>query len=585
MIAALTLLAACSDPPLVEKEGVRLDPVGHLVRASMTIRGIRPSIAEIDAVRADPAALESLVDTWLESDEFGETIRDMWAEILLLRDDTFNQLPALGLLTGENLEHIFRGTTEEPLMLVEHIVMNDLPLTDIVTAEYMLTDDITARIYGVPYDFTLGGWQLSAWADDRPKAGLLSSAQVWRRWESNGSNYNRGRASMIAGKLLCEPFETRDIFIPGGINIASDEEVANALVDNAACVSCHQALDPIAGYLWGYKKLIHRNYVADSITGGCEWNWDEIGPEFGPSYLPEDYCYPIKQYNPADEDDWQVYGLRTPSYYGTDVGDARGLGLAIAEDPRFSSCMSRSFYGYLTEVDTFSVPFDVAAELQEQLEGSNFNAKALVKSIVLDPDFALVASAPGVEDPAAKLRTIRPEQYARTVLDLTGFSWMSAADPPNCDNNSNTDRFGPECWGNVDLANSDVYGFRSMAGGVDGKVILTPIHTVTPTKSLVMSHLAANAAGFVVANDFALAADQRKLLGLVEASTTDETKIREQIVWLHERILAETVGSDSARVDDLVELFDIGVAEQGSPAGGWRVVVSAMLQDPAMLFF
>lgn len=586
MFTALSILVACSDVPKSEEPGVeRLDPVGHLVRASLAVRGIRPSVDEIEAVREDPEALGALVDGWLDSPEFGETVRDMWAEILMLRDDTFNQLPSLGALQGSSLEQIFRGTTEEPLKLIEYVVMNDRPFTEILTADYMLTDDITARIYGVPYDFGVGGWQVTAWHDDRPKAGILASAQVWRRWESNGSNFNRARAGMIARELLCEPFETRDILVAGGINIADEQAVANALLENDACVSCHQALDPLAGYMWGYKKLIHRNYVADSINAGCDWDWDDITPEFGPSYLPEDYCYPIEQYNPADEDDWQYWNLRAPSYYGREVSDARGLGQAIAEDGRFSSCMARQFYGYFTEVEPLKVPFSATSKYQATLEDSGFDAKALVKAIVTDPDFARIAPAEGEDDPAARMLIIRPEQYARTVADLTGFTWMSAADPPTCANNAETPRFGPQCWGDVDLSNSDVYGFRAMAGGIDGKVVLEPIHTMTPTKSLVMSQLAANAAGYVVDRDFALAASERKLLRLVESTTTDEDRLREQIVWLHERILAEFVDADSERVTAMLDLFDVGRDEQGSAAGGWRVVLTAMLQDPGMIFY
>lgn len=583
MFTASILWLACSSRN--EVPGEHLDDVGHLVRASLTIRGVRPTVEEVEAVRKDRDALEGLVDGWLQSPEFAATIRDMWAEILLLRDDTFNQLPALGAMQGARLEDIFRGTTEEPLKLVEYVVMNDRPLTDLVTADYMLTDDVTARIYGVPYDFGAGGWQLSEWPDDRPKAGLLSSAQVWRRWESNGSNFNRGRANMVAAKLLCEPFDTRDIFTPGGINIADEQSVAVAVLDNEACVSCHQALDPIAGYFWGYKKLIHRNYVADSINAGCDWDWDDIGPEFGPSYLPEDYCYPIKQYNTADEDDWALYGLRAPAFYSEDVGDVRGLGLAIADDPRFSMCMARQFYGYLTEVDPEAVPFERAAELQSFLESSGFDARALVKKIVLDPTFTLYAPAEGAADPAAKLRTIRPEQYGRAVEALTGFAWWSAADPPTCAQNSETDRFGPQCWGDVDLMNSDVFGYRAMAGGVDGKTILTPTHTFTPTKSLANAQLAANAAGYVVEQDFALPAKDRRLLGLVEASTKGEDAVRDQLVALYERFFAEEVKADSDEISALYDLFEVGRDEHGAPADGWRLVITAMLQDPAMVFF
>jgi hypothetical protein len=563
-----------------------LDPVDRLVRASLALRGVRPTPDEARAVRADPASLPLVVDAYLDDPRFGDTIRDMWAEILLLRNDTFNQLPALGAMRGYRLAELHRGTVEEPLEFVQYVITHDRPLTELVTADYMLTDDVTARIYGVPYDFDAGGWQLSAWPDDRPQAGLLSSAQVWRRWESDGSNFNRGRANMVAAELLCEDFASRDIVVDGGIDIANELEVAAAVIKNPGCTSCHQALDPLAGYFWGFKKLVHRNYVADSITHGCEFDWSETVPEFGTSYLPEDYCYPIRQYNPADEDDWRDWGLRAPSYYGQPVGDLADLGHAIADDPRFSQCMARQFYGYLAQVEPADVPFELAARLQGVLEDSGFDAKALVAAIVLDDSFDR-GEAPDPADPLGGLRLIRPEQYARTVEDLTGFRWWAAADPATCASPSNPDvqRFGPQCWGDVDLSDSDVFGFRAMAGGVDGKVILSPTRTMTPTRSLVIGQLAANAAGYVVDRDLAAPIGGRRLLAGVEEDTTDEAAVRAELVWLHERILAEQLEPDDPAIDDDLALFQLGTEGRGGPAGGWKLVLAAMLQDPRLLLF
>ena len=200
---------------------VRLSPEEHLVRASIALRGLRPTVAELDAVRADPAQLEVLVHQYVQSPEFGLTIKDMWAEILLLRNDTFLQLPALAELEGYNLNQIYQSTTNEPLELIARIVMDDRPFTDIVTAQSMYADDVVAKMYGVPYDFDSPEvWQETWWGDERPVAGILSSAQVWRRWESNGSNFHRGRANLVARELLCEDFDHRDILVAGGINIA-----------------------------------------------------------------------------------------------------------------------------------------------------------------------------------------------------------------------------------------------------------------------------------------------------------------------------------------------------------------------------
>ena len=624
LVAAALLLCACGDdrPPVEPDSSLTpLDPVARLVRASEAVRGIRPSLEEIELVQAAPEALDHLVDTWLASPEFAATIRDMWAEILLMRNDTFNQLPVLGLfleppytddpdvarnnpdLILADIEHLYQGTVEEPLKLIEHVVMNDLPFTEIVTAQYMLTDDVTATMYGVPYDYDLGGWQISEWPDARPRAGLLSSAQLYRRWESDGSNFNRGRANMVGSRLLCEPFENRDIQILQGINVADEDEVAQAVLTKPECVACHQSLDSLGAYFWGYKKLIHRNYVADSHQDyDCGFDWapdvkyvDGKFPEFGMSYLPADYCYPLTQYTPSDEDDWMEWGLRAPSYYGTPARDLAEVGQLIADDPRFSMCMAKQFFGYLSQMDTDAVPFDIAAELQDVFESSGFDAKALVKAAVLNPQFGALGYTDET-NPVPGLRTIRPEQYARTVEDLTGYRWWGDGDPmvaveptkkicmsPQYSND--VARFGSMCWNDVDLSVSDVYGFRSMAGGVDGKVVLRPTRSVTPTKTLVMGQLAADAAGSVVDSDFAVPAAERRLLTGVEGDTTDETSIRNQLVVLHARILGEIVPADSEVVTSSFELFTLGQQTAGAPAGGWKLVLTALLQDPRMMFF
>ena len=209
-------------------------------------------------------------------------------------------------------------------------------------------DDLNARMYGLPYDFDSSEtWQMSTWNDERPKAGLLSSAEVWRRFESDGSNFHRGRANMVARELLCEDFDTRDILVAGGIDIADEFEVANAVQNVDACIGCHQALDPLAAYFWGYMQLVHRNAVRDAILGDCApFDYaDGNDPPYGPNHLPEYFCYPIKQYSAFMEDEWEFWQLRPPSYYGKPAKDLRDVGFLIAEDPRFSQCMARQFYG------------------------------------------------------------------------------------------------------------------------------------------------------------------------------------------------------------------------------------------------
>jgi len=570
-----------SGPITVSDEGIYrvLDPVDRAIRISMSVRGVRPTAAELDTVRSDPDALEPLVDQWLDDPAFGLTARDMWAEILQLRNDTFNQLPALGLLQGEQLQDLYLGTVEEPLALVEHVYAGDLPLTELVTSDLVFANHVTATMYGLDYDESQGGWQQTHWADARPPAGLLSSAQVFRRWESDGSNFNRGRANMLADVFLCEAFSERDIVVEGGIDIADEQQVAFAVRTNEACVSCHQALDPLGAYFWGYKKLIHRNYVADSISYGCEFDWSNGNePEFGTSYLPEDFCYPLRQYGPEDEDAWRDWDLRPPGFYGMDARDLTDVGQLVADDPRFATCMVRQAVGYLAQVEKHEVPRPLLDELTDALIASDFSPKALVKALVLSDAFAAngLADPTAETDPLARMRVARPEQYARSVEALTGFRWTADPDLLNCNDPGNDDvqRFGTQCWGQVDLSDSDVFGYRAMAGGIDGKVVTRPTRTFTPTRSLVYAQLAANAAGYVVERDLAAAPDARRLLSLADDPTA-------QLVALHGDILGENVEPTGPEVAADLALFDVASTD----AEGWKLVLTAMLQDPRLLMF
>jgi len=594
-VTALTLLG-CGGPPdrtgpdeeaPFEREWQPLSDTDRLIRASMVLRRIRPSVDELERVRADPEAYDEIIDDYLESDEYGLVIRDMWAQILLLRTDTFNQLPVLGDLRGHGytLQDVFVSQTDEPLRLVEHIVMNDKPFTEIVTADYVLVDDLNARMYGLPYDFDSSEtWQMSTWNDERPKAGLLSSAEVWRRFESDGSNFHRGRANMVARELLCEDFDTRDILVAGGIDIADEFEVANAVQNVDACIGCHQALDPLAAYFWGYMQLVHRNAVRDAILGDCApFDYaDGNDPPYGPNHLPEYFCYPIKQYSAFMEDEWEFWQLRPPSYYGKPAKDLRDVGFLIAEDPRFSQCMARQFYGYLNQLSAVDVPYEIAIRLQGDFEDSGFSAKALTKAVVTDEAFGSYATNEDQLHPVVSIKAIRPAEYAATIEDLTGYRWWALADKGDCATRSIN---GTECWGDVDLSTTDLFGFRSMQGGIDALNITQPTFTVTPTKMLSSQMLASDAAQWLVDNDFATDADGRRLLGLVEADTTDEDQVRAQLAWLTLRILGQWVEPDSPEIDQRYALWETGLAARGDASGAWTLSLIAYFQDPRMLFY
>jgi len=552
-------------------EVVYLSETDRLTRISMTLRGIRPSLAEYERVQADPEAVQALVDEWLDDPYFGETVKDMYAEALLIRADTEPILLSKGPLEEVSSDRIFEAMSESSLRLIEDVVMSDASFQQIVTADWMWSNEVLAEMYGVPYDHELGGWQKTVWGDERPVAGILSDNGLWMRYPSNGSNFHRGRANFVAATFLCDDFNRREIAVEGGIDLSDDQVVAEAVTTLENCVGCHQALEPLSTFFWGFRQdtlrtALYRAY----FVFDCEGESD-------------DYCYPLQFYKPEFEDDWQDVGLMPPGYYGVPGETLVDLGHFVADDPRFAECTARRVQSYFHQTDLHDAPVSQVAPLQDVLIDSGYDLKELAREVVLSDAFAVAQVNPA--DPGGagpSVRNVRPEQLARTVADLTGFELRVN---PGCSFDG--------CFHDVDLTVSDRYGFRAMAGGVDGLQVTRPPHTPTPTKVLYVRYLASEAASYVVDADFAQADPaERALLLYVDAESTpstDPAAVTDQLVHLHARILGEfldpAVPADAA-VLDATEALLVGALDRGAtPAEAWELVIATLLQDPRMLFY
>lgn len=579
-LLALTLSVACNGDddgpgPVVEPEPEPvqrelLSAEARLVRASVSTRGVRPSAEELDQVRADPAALEALVDAYLADPAFGDTIKSMHAELFLTRTDADNQLPSVGLAEDYTANQIHEASAEEPLELVRHVVMNHRPYTEIVTADYMLANEVVAAMYGIELDPAVSGWQEARWPDGRPHAGVLSSSQLWRRHVSAGSNFHRLRANVVAETLLCDSFAARDLTVDGGVDLTDEAAVARAVRENANCVGCHQALDPLAANLWGFKRQIDPRAVEGAHENqACAPDPDLRIPPIDEGDLPTDYCYPLVMYTPAKEDRWVELDLRAPGFYGTPTPTLADLGDTIAQDPRFGQCAVRRFYSWFSQVDPADIPLDLVKDLRDDFIASNYDARALSRQILLSEPFAAVRP---VEPGDAPLLSLRPEAYGAIVEDLTGFVWTAVPSGTGC---------GASCWDDVDLTTSDRWGYRALFGGIDGFQILQPTHTATPNKVLVLQRLAAEASGYVVENDFGKPAAERHLLQAVEADTTDQATVEAQLAALHERILGSSSDEDVAEAYGLFE----AIRADADPRTAWTVVLTMLLQDPRLVYY
>ncbi len=583
-LAAAELAAASGPPTGPAVPTIKLRPLAasgelellgaeaHLVRVALVLRGARPSDAELAAVRKDPAALDSIVDAYLDAPELGAVVRDLWNEVLLMRVDARRFiLPAVGPLAGRGSDaEYLREVSEEPLRLIEYVAVNDRPFSEIVTADYAIASEMAIAVWGAdPRPPDAGarlptGWQKVTWDSGQPMAGILSSGALWLRHPSNGTNNHRGQAELVSEALLCSGFLERDVPLFNNIDTSNEEVVKSALTTDASCVSCHQTLDPLASHMFGFPRV---------APNALKKAYDQAGDgECGKS--GKGLCYPIAEYRPQLAGSYRKKTGRAPNYFGLPSQDLTTLGQQIAADPRFSMCVARRFYGYFMQVDPDMLPDATAAALQDVFIAGELRVKPLIKAIVLSDDFRAVGAREGsVAAPLVGRKTTRPEQLGRLVADLTGFVWQ--ANPGGKGKKANP-------VGEVSLLQSDQFGYRAMAGGVEGYQVTEPSFAYSPTRMLVLETLAAEAAAHVVERDFAVPRAQRRLLQEIDDNDTAEPAVRAQISRLYARVLAEVVEPASPEVDAALGLFNVGL--QHGPHRAWTLLLTALLQDPQIAF-
>jgi hypothetical protein len=543
---------------------IPLSPADHLIRVSMALRGVRPDAEDLEDVAADPKLLPMFVDDYLEDPRFAETIKDIFAEALLLRAQLNQSMLAYrGPLLGLDDATYLASVPEEPLRLIEWVVSDpERSFSEIVTTDTVMVNEVGAAAWHVSgYVKKTGGWQAVKWDDDRPQGGgVLASSALWHRHPSNGNNYHRARANLVSRVFLCDDYLTRDVPPFNDVDFSDPDAVSNALQTNPGCQGCHQTLDPLASYFWG---------VATKGRAGLTQAYDI---KDGVTCLKPDVCYPTTEYNLDFEDNWTKTSKRAPGYFGVPEpeGGVDELGARVAADPRFAQCTARRFYSYMAQVNLDAVAFPLVERFTDALDqDGKLDVRALARAIVLSDEFAAAYSLdPDEAETLVGYKVARPEQLARMFKELTGFEWYGI-------------RIAGDVNGEFPLLGSDAFGYRAMAGGIDGYSITQPTHTFNPTRTLVLQALAAEAAGFVVDRDFDAPATA-KLLTELDDTTKDEPGVRAQISLLHARVLGELVLEGSPEVD---RSFALWSAVAGDNRQKWKILLTAMFQDHRLTFF
>jgi hypothetical protein len=337
--------------------------------------------------------------------------------------------------------------------------------------------------------------------------------------------------------------------IDTNVDLSDPDVVADAVVQNSSCAGCHQSLDPLASYLFGFRRTIQINQITQ---------------------------YPLVTYYPSQTDQWQTTNKRPPMYFGIEANGMSGLGQAIADDPRFARCAAIHFASYLSETPDTELSGAWVARLQADFVDGGYNAKQLAREVVLSDEFRVAYDTDeGRSEGTIGYLKARPEQLARMIEDLTGFAWEFES----------TASVRGTPYGHADLMNGDYLGYRVLGGGIDSFYVTQPVFTMNATSSLVAKNLAEAAADHVVEHDATAPPASRTLFTAATVDATDATSVRAELAVLHQRIFSELIADDDEEIDATYDLFADALAASGNARRAWKVTVTGMLSDFRAQFY
>jgi len=561
-------------PPFF-KDIVMMDDRRLLRRVTLSLAARLPTDSEMQAIAKDGRkAMPAILDAVMKEDAFYDRLREGFNDIFLtLGVDGNADQTCLSYEHFEKTRHWYqkfdlshikdenerrkagykladdyrKSLLEEPMRLVEHIVRNDKPFTEIVTGDYILVSPYSARGYGNfdelkprfknpenPLEFipvklkALTGRSKDQNQDSAtgsyPHAGLLSTFQYLTRYPTTETNRNRLRARMYYQHFL-------------GVDVlelaarVSDAATATAkykvpTMEAAECVVCHRTLDPVAGLFQDYWKFADQG-VYGKRKGG--WFTDMFGAGFEGESLPQGERWRSLQW----------------------------LGERTAKDPRFAVAMVEHVYYILTGRKVLLPPKDLDdplfaakrrayAEQRKQVEAiaarfakKGFNLKDVFKDWIASDFYRADGPATALKDPKRKtelddigiVRMLSPEQVERKIGAVFGERWSRL---------------------NGEMA--------ALYGGIDSKEVTERATDPGGAMGAIQRILSNDVACRHVAKDFSKPVAERKLFPSIEPSVLPGSKdsdaaIRKAIVHLHERILGRSDAADSAEVARTFKLF------------------------------
>ena len=557
-----------------------LSPRATFRKAALNIAGRVPTEEEDALLAQVPEQLGELLNALLEEEAFYERLKEIFNDIFVFsvrgqsgfsynffqaKDATRDQVANPYSLTfyedypdihsklrlGNGIgSNISLSLWEEPLALIAYIARNNRPFTEILTANYAVVNDYTAFAYNLEQEAPAVGTPINNWRPATlwqrkgtptetiiPSAGVLSTAAFLSKFPTNTVNFSRGRAEFVSRNFLATHILS---FAQRPVNSTQLDSTDNPTLNNPACAACHVYMDGLAGTFSGYSFGYRASYQPKLTT----WNDQKFLPSFQGEYFPQ----------------------RTTSNHHR----MPWMTQRMAADPRFPYAMVLRVFEGITGRKVLAYPTDTTqpnhAKLLSAWESQNaflhevatrmaqqgMNVKVAFRDILQSPYFRAEQDPNLPADLALSLgegRLLTPEMLARKIRATLGVHWgeFSSSLP-------------------VDKL-TGVYNI--LYGGIHPTSSPARLTQLNSLMVAVASGMARELGCRIPAWEFSKPLDKRTLLTKAKQETVpmdsysegmkanpeNERVIRENLAYLHQRLLGEFVSPNSPEVDLSYELF------------------------------
>lgn len=351
-----------AEPDPNNPDQMRLDAYSLASRLSFFLWNAAPDAQLLAAAESgelqSPGGVERAVDRMLQSPRLVDGVRAFFDDMLVF--DEFKTLAKDATIYPEFTSVTAQDAREQTLRtIIDHTLNKNKDYRDLFTTRSTYMSPALAIVYGVPAQ---PGWSPYTFAEDSPRAGLLTQVSFLALTSHPGRSSVTLRGMALRERMLCqtvpEPPPGIDFSVvtnPDASYPTQRQRVA-AHLETPSCAGCHRITDPIGLSLeqfdgaGGYR--LTENGATIDASGGLD---------------------------------------------GFEFEGAIGLGEALSENPELPRCLVQRVYSYAT-----GGPPEVEARpaldyFNERFAEHGYQLRDLLRTIALSQSFSRIQESANEE--------------------------------------------------------------------------------------------------------------------------------------------------------------------------------------------